>query len=242
MLGSIYHSVIALSLFISFISVFATKKEGRSIHVLILVILGWVLAFESYGLITSRQGINNSLLYNLSWVNVESLLLISYFYILEKSQRFKKRIIQTSLIIIAWGVVNSVFIQPIAFSLQYFSLFPFAAFIIFLAIRLLKNLLNLQLFPDQNLMSIPHFWISSTVLFFYLEALLLFGTYQFNPEIVVENVIVLFTFNKFMAGLMYIFFGIAFIFPHLSKKPKFLKTGLVFLLINSNISFIFLFT
>ncbi|WP_194975729.1 hypothetical protein [Aquiflexum lacus] len=240
MLGSIYHTVIALSLFISFISVFVTKKEVRSIHILILVILAWVLAFESYGLITSRKGINNSLLYNVSWVNVESLLLISYFYILEKSQQFKKRIIQTSLIIIAWGVVNSIFLQPIALSLQYYSLLPFAAFIIFLAIRLLKNLLNLQLFPDQNLMAIPHFWISSTVLFFYLEALLLFGTYQFNPEFVVENVIVLFAFNKFMAGLMYIFFGISFIFPHLSKNSNILKIGLVFLLLISNISFIFL--
>lgn len=54
MLGSIYHTVIALGLLISFFSVFATKKEERSIHILILVTLGWVLTFESYGLITAR--------------------------------------------------------------------------------------------------------------------------------------------------------------------------------------------
>lgn len=92
MLGSIYHTVIAMSLFISLISVFAAKKEDRASHVLITVILGWVLLFESFGLKTARQGINNSLLYNISWVYIESLLLVGYFYLLEKSPHFRKRI------------------------------------------------------------------------------------------------------------------------------------------------------
>lgn len=138
------------------------------------------------------------------------------------------------------GLINSLFFQPIDLALQYFSLLPFGIFIIFLSIRLLKNIMILRLYPDHNLLAIPHFWISSTVLFFYLEALFLFGTYQFNPEFVVKNVIVIFTFNKFMAGLMYLLFGISFVFPHLSKNPDNLKSGLVFLSLISNISFIFL--
>lgn len=241
MLGSIYHTVIALSLLISFFSVFATKKEERSIHILILVILGWVLFFESYGLITARQGINNSLLYNVSWVYLESILIIGYFFLLEKSPRFKKRIILISLVILAWSLVNSMFFQPIALALQYYSLFPLGAFLIFLSIRLLRRILSLQLYPDYNLLAIPHFWISSTIMFFYLESLLLFGTYQLNPGFIVENVNVLFGFNRFMAGMMYLFLGIAFLFPHLEKNSTLRKTGLVFLLIIPKISFIFLF-
>jgi hypothetical protein len=242
MLGSIYHTVIAVSLVISFFSLFVTNKKESLNHRFIFGTLAWVLLFESFGLITARQGINNSLLYNISWVYIESLLLVGYFYLLERSPYFRKRMIYISVGILAVGLINSLFFQSIDLTLQYFSLLPFGIFIIFLSIRLLKNILNLKLYPDHNLLAIPHFWISSTVLFFYLEALALFGTYQINPGFVVENVKVLFGFNKFMAGLMYLFFGIAFIFPHLSKKPKFLKTGLVFLLINSNISFIFLFT
>ncbi|WP_373497193.1 hypothetical protein [Aquiflexum sp.] len=241
MLGSIYHTVLAASLLISFFSLFATKKEELSVHRLIVVILTWVLVFESFGLITARQKINNSLLYNVSWVYIESILIIAYFYLLEKSSRFKKRIIQISISILVWGLVNSIFFQPITLALQYYSLLPFGVFIIFLTIRLLKNILNLQLYPDHNLLTIPHFWISSTLLFFYFEALLLFGTYQLNPAFIVENVTVLFSFNKFTAGMMYLFLGVAFIFPHLDKNSIIRKTGLVFLLIIPKISFIFLF-
>ncbi|WP_373520711.1 hypothetical protein [Aquiflexum sp.] len=241
MLGSIYHTVIAVSLLISFFSLFATKKEELSVHRLIVVILAWVLVFESFGLISARQKINNSLLYNVSWVYIESILIIAYFYLLEKSPRFKKRILQISISILVWGLVNSIFFQPIALSLQYYSLLPFGVFIIFLTIRLLKNILNLQLYPDHNLLTIPHFWISSTLLFFYCEALLLFGTYQLNPAFIVENVTVLFGFNRFMAGMMYLFLGIVFLFPHLEKNSTIKKTGLVFLLIIPKISFILLF-
>jgi hypothetical protein len=241
MLGSIYHTVLAFSLLICFLSLFATKKEELPVHLLIFVTMGWVLVFESYGLITARQGINNSLLYNVSWVYIESTLLIAYFYLLEKNTLFKKRIIQISLFIISLSLVNSIFFQSITFSLQYYTLLPFGLFIVILSIRLLKNILNLKLYPDHNLMEIPHFWISSTVLFFYIEALVLFGTYQLNPRFVVENVNILFSINKFMAGLMYLFFGIAFIFPHLTKNLNILKTGLVFLFIITNISVIFSF-
>jgi hypothetical protein len=241
MLGSLYHTVIAVSLLISFFSLFITKKEELLNHRLIFGTLAWVLLFESFGLITARQGINNSLLYNISWVYIESLLLIGYFYLLEKSSHFRKRMIYISIVFLVIGLINSLFFQSIDQTFQYFSLLPFGIFIIFLSIRLLKNILTLKLYPDHNLLAIPHFWISSTVLFFYLEALVLFGTYQINPGFVVENVKVLFGFNKFMAGLMYLFFGIAFIFPRLSKNSNFQKTSLVFLLIISNISFIFLF-
>ena len=240
MLGSIYHTVIALSLLASSISIFYTKKEEKQIHGLILVTLVWVLLFESFGLITARKGINNSLLYNISWVYIESLILIGYFYLLEKNPLFRKRIIYISAVILVWGLFNSLYLQPIALTLQYFSVTPFGVFIIVLSIRLLRNILNLELYPDHNLLVIPHFWISSTILFFFIESLTLFGTYQFNPGFVVENVGILFGFNKFIAGLMYFFFGTSFIFPHLSKNPKNLKTGLVFLLLISNISFIFL--
>lgn len=236
MLGSIYHTVIALSLLTSFLSLFATRKEELPMHRLIFFTIGWVLVFESYGLITARQGINNSLLYNVSWVYIESILLIAYFYLLEKNTRFKKRIILISLFILFLGLVNTIFFQSITNTLQYYTLLPFGLFILLLSFRLLKNILNLKLYPDHNLMAIPHFWISCTVLFFYIEALVLFGTYQLNPGFVVENVTVLFSINKFMAGLMYLFFGIAFIFPHLLKNLNILKTGLVFLFIIINIS------
>lgn len=242
MLESLYHTVIAVSLLVSFLSLFGTNKEELSSHSIIIVILGWVLFFESYGLITARQGINNSLLYNVSWVYIESMLLIGYFYLLEKSPQFKKRMIQISIIILLWGFFNGMFLQSFSLSLQFYTLLPFGLFIIFLSIRLLINILNLRLYPEHNLLAIPHFWISSTILFFYIEALLLFGTYQVNSGFIVKNVSVLFGLNKFVAGLMYLFFGIAFIFPHLSKKTNFIKTGLLFLLLISNISFIFLFT
>ncbi len=59
------------------------------------------------------------------------------------------------------------------------------------------------------------------IFLFYIEALLLFGTYQFHPVFVVNHVKLLFTINQFAAGLMYLVFGLAFMLPRLYKGRLF---------------------
>lgn len=210
-----YHFIIGISLLLILVLRSRFKPSYRKQLNIITVTLAVVLVMELIGFYTARQRINNTLLYNLGWIYLESYLLIAYFYSLENSLLWRKRIIQLSGLLLIWGIINSLFFEPLYGALQFFSLLPYGLFLILLSIRLLNQLLNLEIYSKQSLASIPHFWISSTILFFYLEAIILFGTYQFYPTLIVENVRIVFTINKMMAGLMYFMFGLAFVLPHL---------------------------
>lgn len=218
MSSSVYLFVIGLSVVLSLVN-FGLKKNNRlQGHGIILGILILVLVFESIGSYTSSMKINNSLLYNICWVYVESLLLALYFYKFEKSTSSKKNIFLVSFLLLLWGIVNSVFFQPISTVFQFYSFLPNSLFILALCVRFLSNMLNLRIFKDWNLIALPHFWISTAILFFYVEAVLVFGMYQFSPQFVVENISVIFGFNRMMAGMMYLIFGLSFFFPTMFKR------------------------
>jgi hypothetical protein len=214
----IYLFVIGLSLVLTFISL-RFKEDGKvQGKKIILGILLLVLVFESFGEYTAQKGINNSLLYNICWIYIESLLLILYFLQFEKSKTVKKIILIISSFLLVWGIVNSVFFQPISTVFQFYSFLPNGIFILVLCVWFLYNLLNLRIFKDWNLIALPHFWISTAILFFYIEAVLVFGLYQFSPQFVIDNVSVIFGFNRMMAGMMYLIFGVSFYLPLLFKR------------------------
>lgn len=218
MFGSIYLTVIAVGLLVSLIYWGYHRNIGHPAHRIILGILALVLVLETIGLLTARQRINNAMVYNIGFVYLESFLLIAYFFSLEKSILFRKIIVLVTLLIVTWGMVNSVQIQPMQSVFQYFTFLPFGLLILFLAGRLLSQILNLRIFQDWDLLLLPHFWIATIVIFFYLEALLLFGANQFDPQFVSNNLRILFGFNKFLAGFMYFVFGFAFFIPLIYGK------------------------
>ena len=218
MFGSIYLSVIAFGLLASAMYLLFDKKIDHPSQRIFLGILAMVLVLETVGLLTARQRINNSLGYNIGFVYLESLMLIGYFYFMEKSLFFRKIILLVTLFLLVWGIIVSVQVQDIRTVFQYFAFLPFGLFILFLSGKLLSQILNLRIFEDWDLLLLPHFWIATATIFFYLEALLIFGTYQFNPEFVVANVKVLFGFNRFIAGTMYFVFGFAFFIPLIYER------------------------
>lgn len=218
MFGSIYLTVIAFGLIASLLYLLFDKKTVHPTQRIFLGILSIVLILETVGLLTARQRINNSIGYNIGFIYLESLLLIGYFYFMEKNLFFRKIILMVTLFIAVWAMVVSVQLQDIRTVFQYFAFLPFGLFILFLSGRLLGQILNLRMFADWDLLLLPHFWISTAIIFFYLEALLIFGAYQFDPEFVVANVRVLFGFNRFIAGTMYFVFGIAFFIPLIYER------------------------
>jgi len=218
MSGDVYLFVIGLSVVLSLLN-FGLKKNNRiQGHGIILGILILVLVFESIGSYTANMKINNSLLYNICWVYIESLLLVLYFYKFEKSISAKKNILLVSFLLLFWGIVNSIFFQPISTVFQFYSFLPNSLFVLVLCVRFLSDTLNLRIFKDWNLIALPHFWISTAILFFYIEAVLVFGLYQFSPQFVIDNVSVIFGFNRMMAGMMYLIFGLSFFLPTLFKR------------------------
>jgi hypothetical protein len=217
MSGSVYLFVIGLSVVLSLYNFGINKNNRVKGQRTILGILILVLVFESIGSYTADLKINNSLLYNICWVYVESLLFIAYFYQFENSKTAKKYIILISSLLLIWGIANSLIFQPISKVFQFYSFFPNSLFILALCVRFLHKMLNLRIFKDWNLITLPHFWVCTGILFFYVEAILVFGLYQFFPQFVVENVSVIFGFNRLMAGTMYLIFGFSFVIPNFFK-------------------------
>lgn len=177
-----------------------------------MAILFLVFFMEMTGDYTASKSINNSLLYNIGWVYLESVLLIFYFYTLEIDALVKKKIRLITISIMTWGLGNTLFFQDITSTFQFFSFLPFAIAIIILSVHFLSKILNLKIFAERNILSVPHFWIVCALLFF-CEAVLLFGTYQFYPKPIIENVALLFNFNRLIAGIMYLTFGLSFFIP-----------------------------
>lgn len=214
----VYLSVIGLSVVFSLYYIKLKKNDRVQGHGIILGILLLVLIFESIGKYTASMKINNSLLYNTCWVYLESFLLIFYFYRFETSKTAKNKILLFSSFLLVWGIVNSLFFQPIASVFQFYSFLPNSILILILCIRFLSNMLNLRVFKDWNLIALPHFWISTAILFFYVEAVLVFGLFQFSPQFVTDNVSIVFGFNRLMAGMMYLIFGLSFFLPTFFSK------------------------
>jgi hypothetical protein len=218
MAGTVYLFVIGLSVIFSLLYIRWKKDSQVGGHGIILAILILVLIFESIGKFTAGKQINNSVLYNVCWVYLESFLLIFYFYQFEKRKTTKKIILRFSIILLLWGIVNSVFFQSISSGFQYYSFLPNSLFILVLCLRFLSQILNIKIFKDWNLIALPHFWISTAILFFYTEAIIVFGMYQFSPQFVTDNVSLIFGFNRLMAGMMYLIFGFAFFLPGIFKR------------------------
>ncbi|MDO9551686.1 MAG: hypothetical protein Q7J63_04180 [Rhodonellum sp.] len=173
---------------------------------------------EFLGAYTASKGINNSLLYNIGWVYLESMLLLFYFWKIERNSNFKKIIENITYGILIWGLINTIFFQSISSVFQFYSLLPFSALIIFLCLRFLVKVWNFEIFSDSLLISLPHFWIVVGMLFFYLEATIFFGMFQFFPEQVIESIKMLGSLNRFLAGIMYLFFGLSYFIPYFTSK------------------------
>ncbi|RZS95595.1 hypothetical protein [Cecembia calidifontis] len=218
MFGNFYLLIIATGFLFSLF----VKRKNQGIESTaqqtIIAILFLALLMEGLGVYLAAKGINNSLLYNVGWVYGESLLLIFYLSLLEVNQVFKRKIAWISVGLVVWGLVNTLFFQSITTEFQYFTFLPFTVFIIFLVVRFLFHLMQMKAYADRDLIRLPHFWISWAILLFYVEAILLFGIYQFHPVFVLDHVQLLFTINQFVAGLMYLVFGLAFILPWFNTK------------------------
>lgn len=221
MFGSLYLNTIAIALLGCVSYFFLKKRKLSTANWILLATLFMVLVLETIGYNTGRQKINNSFYYNIGFIHLESLLLIAYFYFLAKPPSIKKTILQLTSVLIAWGVLVSVFLQDIQSSFQFFAFLPYVIFILFLAIRLLNQLVKQQVFENTKLVLVPHFWIGLLITLFYSVAILVFGAYQFLPEFITTHSKVIFGFNRLIAGTMYLVFGFAFFIPLIcTRAPK----------------------
>ncbi|WP_200975101.1 hypothetical protein [Echinicola sp. 20G] len=218
-----YLGVILSSLIGSVIYYFYQKPAYKNTHKILLLTLAFVLFLEAAGAFTGSRGINNVMLYNICGTYLQSFLLVSYLKLLEVKKEAKQKINLALMGLYLWGGINSIFIQPIDKVFQLYSMIPFGLFILFLSVRFLYQVLKLRIYADANIVAVPHFWIVTGIIFFYVEALILFGVYHWNPSIDYALLKPWMGLNRAMAGIMYLSFGLSFYTPYLFLEKNYSK-------------------
>ncbi|UCS95735.1 hypothetical protein KZP23_06670 [Echinicola marina] len=216
-----YLGVILSSLIGSLIFYFYQKPAYRTTHKILLFTLAFVFFLEAAGYFTSSRGINNVLLYNICGTYLQSFLLVYYLKLLEVNKKFKRKTNYVFGGLYIWGIINSLFIQPIDQVFQYYSLAPFGLFILFLSGRFLYQIIKLRVYSDANIMAVPHFWIVTVLIFFYIEVLILLGVNHFIPAIDFEIWKPWLGLNRVFAGLMYLTFSLSFYTPFMFVDRKY---------------------
>lgn len=206
---------IFLSLIFSLVYFFVKKrdKDYNKTHLLVtgIVLLGLII--EVIGEITASYNYNNSLIYNLLFVYLETCLFFCYFYLVSEGNKVKRRIIIFSIFFLLFGLVSSLFFQPIHLEFHNYSYAVGSLALIVLAINFFMDVFNLNKYEEKNLLSIPYFWIVTVILFFYSATFFYFTPLRLLYEVERSLIEPLALIIRFLSGLMYVILGLAFYAP-----------------------------
>ena len=213
----VYIFFIFLSVIFSFLYFFVKGKDTEygKVHKLMFIVLVIALILEITGGITAQFGYNNSLFYNLLFVYLETCLLLYFFYLIFREDKIKKRIMVTLGGYIVFGLVNSFLFQPIEAEFHNYSYAFGSLALIFFAITFFLRVFDLRKYGDRNLLSVPYFWIVTVILFFYSATFFYFTPLRLLYDIERSMIAPLNFIIQFLAGLMYLVFGLAFYAPRL---------------------------
>lgn len=194
------------------------NKEYDRTHRLISVLLFMVLILEITGEITSQYGYNNSLFYNLLFVYAETCMIFYFFYLIDEDKKLRRIITYAFIFHVVFGIIVSLFFQPIGLEFHNYSYAFGSLTIIGLAIKFFMDVFNLKRYGDKNLLSMPYFWIVTVILFFYSATFFYFTPLRLLYDIEKSLIAPLAIIIQFLAGLMYIVFGLSFYAPYIFRE------------------------
>ncbi len=215
-----YIFFILISLIFSLLYFFIKNRNPgyKKAHALITGILVVGVTIEIIGEITASYRYNNSLFYNLLFVYAETYLFYYFFYIITEDKKTKKRICALMVFFVAFGLVCSLFFQPIHVAFHNYSYAVGSLALIVLAIKFFLDVFNLNQYEGQNLLSIPYFWIVTVILFFYSAAFFYFTPLRLLYDIEMSLIEPLHLIIRFLAGLLYVVLGLAFYAPLIFRQ------------------------
>jgi hypothetical protein len=215
---SFYALSLIVALVISVTSMYRHGNEEKIVRVILTVTLVLILTVEMVAFWMKGNGLNNFILYNFGWIYLEFILLAAYFYQFESTSLGRKNIVWVTALLTCGGVYNSIFLQNPFTEFQTYSFLPISLCMIGLSARFIYRLLKLRLFANRSLGSIPHFWINTFILFFYLEATFCCGLTFFKAEFFIDEAIIFNVYKGMLGGMRYLVFGIAFYIPELFRS------------------------
>lgn len=214
-----YHYGVLLGMFLSLPAFFIKNHAYRKPHLIIFWVLVMIAVWEIVGLNIARRGINNSVYANLIFVYTETLLLLYFFSLIFQERKIKEIILISGLLFVAWGFINSFFIESILF-FQTYSFAMGSLVLIGWCIYFFYGILYKDWYAEKNLLGVPMFWIVSMILFFYSCSFLYFSSMRMIFEMDRELMLQIRNLNRIISVSMYLVMGLAFYAPLIFKEKQ----------------------
>ncbi|GAB3660026.1 hypothetical protein GCM10028791_33730 [Echinicola sediminis] len=188
-------------------------SKDRKAHLLIFIVLSGTFINEILCYIMAKKVGNNSILYNVVGIYLMTFLYLIYFRMVFRSHKMKTWSKAAIGILLGVGIINSLFIQPIATIFQNYSLICGSFLIIILSIFFYYNVFKHPAYEEVILLSSPHFWIITMLFFYYASTLLIFASWALILPISLEFTKPLHSINRLLASIAYMVMGLAFYAP-----------------------------
>lgn len=219
---SIYLLSIFLGLAGGLFYTLSSKRTGKKskTQLLILGLILFVALFESYAIYLVETGKPNVFVYNICFFYLETFLLLGYLYAIHPSKKIRLSILYFSVFYFIWGIINSLFIQDIWLTLHNYSFLMASLSILIFCLAFIFGITKNNTYVERPLWSIPHFWNTSVLLIFYSSVFLYFLSANFLTKADPTLLAVIGSFNRFVAGMMYIVLGFSYFAPLLQPAEN----------------------
>ncbi len=201
------------------------KPYPRTFYLMFFLVT-YVFAFENFCIYLYRIGVpNNNLYYNIFYVYIQSLVTYYFFYSILGSETFKKFLTYYIPAFLIWGLIVSVFLQPIDYLPQGYTYIMAAGGIIVCCVFFFYELLKRNYLKADSLLAFPHFWIVAFMMVFYTSGFIYF-IFLGIPELITLQIAGIFaSINRGIAAMMYLVMG----FSHFSTILFSTKNGRQFI-------------
>lgn len=217
---NIFHICLFLGLILS-AAYFRVKKPTREyllIHKVVFAILLITVVSEIVWQSTHTSPSESVFLYNILFILLRITLILILIYFFPFSCEIQNKILMALGLFLIYGLVNSIWIQPIELVIQSYSQLFGNGIILLFSLIFFKDIIRQSRFKDKNLLSLPYFWIATFILFSFGESFIFyfFSTLFFPVQL--KNLGFIQMFVQFFSGLMFLVFGVAFYIPKLFDK------------------------
>lgn len=210
-----YNGLIVIGMLASIPYFFLAERENRKKHLVIFLILLCTSVSEVRAKQLQLLQINNTLVVNTGYIIIGISLLFLFFYLILKS----KKPLYLWIIYMGWIIINSIFFQPIATTFQNYSWALGSLLIIGMCLYFFYSIFSKNQFENNNLISVPEFWIVSFLMFFYACSFLYFISFSFfYDRMDITFYMQLNLLIKIMGGIMYLVMGLAFYAPYIFRN------------------------
>ncbi|WP_194776008.1 hypothetical protein [Pararhodonellum marinum] len=215
-----YNITIVLGMLLSIPLFFLELGQYRKQHRIIFSILLLISVVELTGKYFGIRGINNLWIYNIGFVYLETLLILFFFKVVLEESKTQKWIFAGMVLFALWGLINFFFLKNKE-SFHTDSYTTGSMLIICCCIYFFFCIIYKNWYLDQNLLTLPVFWVTTFIFFFYSSSFLYFVSMGLQLDQMDYRLWDQLNFIlKIFGVIMYLVFGMAYYLPVFGKSTS----------------------